>query len=81
MAGVFQERKTSCAYQTSEINNSTLKAAKLGENKYFTIRMVLVQHSKIISLESQFSETVFFLNINQQSWWQSTQENVTSQDS
>lgn len=59
MAGVFQERKTSCAYQTSEINNSTLKAAKLGENKYFTIRMVLVQHSKIISLESQFSETIF----------------------
>lgn len=78
MAEVFQEKNTSCAYQTPEINNSTLKATKLSESKYLIIRMVLVQQSKIILLESQFSKTVFFLSINQQLWWQSTQENVRS---
>lgn len=43
------------------MNNSTLKATKLGGSKFLIIRMVLVQHYKVILLESQFGETVFFL--------------------
>lgn len=60
MAEVFQE-KTSCACQTSKMKNSTLKATKLAESKYLVIRMVVIQHSKIILLGSWFSETIFFL--------------------
>lgn len=60
MAEVFQE-KNSCACQTSEMRNSTLKATKLAESKSLIIRMSVIQHSKIILLESQFTETVFSL--------------------
>jgi len=49
------------------MKNSTLQATKLAESKLLIIRMAVIQHSKIIFLESQFKEIFFFFfSVSQQ---------------